>query len=85
MYYVYVLKSQSARNWHYIGSCRDPSERMTSHNRGKVRSTKGYRPLELIHKETYPTRSQAYRREMFYKTAKGKAVLKERLLKLGVW
>ena len=55
------------------------------HNRGKVRSTKGYRQLSIIHTEEFQTRSEAYRMEMYYKTAEGKAKLKDKLTKLGVW
>ncbi len=85
MFHVYVLKSCRKDNWHYVGSSADPRKRTQSHNRGKVRATKGYRELSIIYTEAYATRSEAYRMEMYYKTAEGKAELKAKLTELGVW
>jgi predicted GIY-YIG superfamily endonuclease len=50
-----------------------------------VLSSKGYRPLRLIYTEKYATRSEAFRREMYNKTAEGKRELKEKLIELGLW
>ena len=55
------LKTAFKENWHYIGSGEDPEERVKRHNKGKVRSSKGYRPLWLIYTEKYATRSEAFR------------------------
>gem|GEM_PF-3512969 len=60
MYFVYVLKTAFKENWHYIGSGEDPEESVKLHNKGKVRSSKGYRPLRLIYTEKYATRSEAF-------------------------
>jgi len=60
MFYVYVLKTAIKENWHYTGSGEEPEERVKLHNKGKVRSTKGYRPLRLIYTEGLNTRSEAY-------------------------
>ena len=62
MYFVYVFKTAFKENWYYIGSGEDPEERVKLHNKGKVRSSKGYRPLRLIYTEKYATRSEAFRR-----------------------
>ena len=55
------LKTAFKENGHYIGSGEDPEERVKLHNKGKVRSSKGYRPLWLIYTEKYATRSEAFR------------------------
>ncbi|MCH8232818.1 MAG: GIY-YIG nuclease family protein [Bacteroidetes bacterium] len=49
---------------------------MEKHNSGRVRSTKAKRPLKLIYIEKFPTKSDAYRREMFFKSIDGYNFLK---------
>ncbi len=49
------------------------------HNDGHVFSTKSRRPFELIYHEKYEDKYEAYRMEKFYKTAKGKKLLKEKI------
>jgi len=69
-YFSYVLKSiQNGR--HYYGSCSDLQLRLKNHNSGKVRSTKGYRPYEVVFFEEFESRSEAFARERFYKTIEG--------------
>jgi len=53
-------------------------ERLDQHNRGRVRSTKAYRPLELVYKESFKTKSEAYKREMFFKSIDGYRYLKKK-------
>lgn len=79
MYSVYVLKSQKDDNL-YIGCTSDLKYRLLSHNQGRVRSTKGRRPLQLIYQENFDNQYEAFRKERFYKTAKGK-----RELKIKIW
>ena len=38
-------------------------KRLNYHNSGKVKSTKHRKPLMLIHKENFSTRSEAFKRE----------------------
>jgi putative endonuclease len=73
--YVYILKS-TTHNRRYIGSCRDLKIRLQNHNAGKVRSSKAYRPYELIYAEQYPSRTDAIKRERFFKTIDGYNFLK---------
>ena len=77
MYYTYVLKSVKF-NRHYYGHTHDLQARLKSHNQGKVRSTKAYRPWKIVYYETFPTKSEAFRREMFFKSVEGRIWLKER-------
>jgi len=71
VFYTYILISVST-NRHYYGHCKDLSVRLAIHNSGKVRSTKAYRPWKIHYYETYTTKSEAFRREMFFKTVEGK-------------
>ncbi len=77
MFYTYILRSLRF-NRHYIGHTENLTKRLESHNRGKVRSTKAYRPWEIIYYETFTTRSEAYQREKFFKTLEGRIWLKQR-------
>lgn len=78
MFYVYILQSSADDNL-YIGCTQDLEERVKKHNLGYVRSTKQRRPLELIYSESYTDRYEAFRKERFYKTAKGKRILLQKL------
>lgn len=69
-FYVYILKSLS-HNRRYIGSCKDIQLRLRRHNSGQVRSSKAYRPYEVIYTEEFKTRQEAFKREKFFKTIDG--------------
>ena len=71
MHHVYVLKSQKDGNL-YIGCTGDVAARILQHTKGQVRATKGRLPVELVYKEEYSDRYEAFRMERFYKTPKGK-------------
>ena len=75
MHTVYVLKSQKDGNL-YVGCTSNIDERVEYHNKGKVFSTKSRRPLVLIFKEDYSDKYEAFRKERYYKSAKGKKELK---------
>ena len=53
--------------------------RLHAHNSGRVRSTKSRRPFELIYTEVYENIYEAYKMEKFYKTVKGKMLLKKKI------
>ncbi len=76
MYYVYVLKSIK-NGKPYTGSSEDVENRLVEHNAGKTKSTRASKPYKLVYKESYNTRSEAVRRELFFKTGKGRELLKE--------
>ena len=62
----------------YYGSAEDVEKRLTEHNRGRVRYTKGHRPYALHYVEAYATRSEAMKREKYFKTIGGYRWLKEK-------
>jgi len=77
MFYTYLIKSRD-KNWFYIGSTKDLKNRFKKHNEGKVKSTKFYKPFELVYYESYKDYPLAKRREYELKNNNYK---KENLLK----
>jgi putative endonuclease len=71
MFYTYILKSIKDHGY-YFGHCSDLDARLRTHNNGKVRSTKGRRPFIIHYFETFQTKSEAFKREMFFKTVLGR-------------
>ncbi|MGA9362940.1 MAG: GIY-YIG nuclease family protein [Bacteroidota bacterium] len=69
MFTVYILRSARTGR-HYIGYSADVDERFRAHNAGRVRSTKAYRPWEIIRREDYVTKEEAYKRERQIKSYK---------------
>ncbi|MFV0376651.1 MAG: GIY-YIG nuclease family protein [Mangrovibacterium sp.] len=61
----------------YIGFSSTLERRIKEHNSGKTPSTKGYCPWNLIFAEQCSTRIEAEEREKFYKSGKGKEILKK--------
>lgn len=79
MYYIYILKS-SIKFKHYIGSTDNLERRLSEHNSGKVKSTKAYKPCEMIYTESFNTRNEAFKREKQIKSYKGGEAFKKLLL-----
>jgi putative endonuclease len=76
MFFTYILKSQKDDRFYY-GSTNDLQKRLSAHNKGEARATKGRRPLILHYYESFETRSEAFRREHFFKSIDGYLWLKE--------
>jgi putative endonuclease len=72
---VYILRSEKVKK-HYYGHSKDLDNRIKKHNQGKVRSTKFGRPWKLIYSEPFDTKSEAYCRELFFKSIEGYRYLK---------
>ncbi|MBI5457403.1 GIY-YIG nuclease family protein [Candidatus Kaiserbacteria bacterium] len=66
IHFLYILKS-SALPRHYIGISSNPSRRLSQHNAGEVRSTKGYRPWKLEYVQMFVNKKEARLRELFLK------------------
>ena len=62
MYYIYIIRSQHLQRY-YVGSTEDVQRRLQEHNVGKSKSTRVGNPWELIHTESFVTRSDAMQRE----------------------
>lgn len=80
MYIVYVLKSEIAKK-SYIGMTDDLERRLIEHNRGKAIYSRRYRPWKVIYKEEFKERIKAREREIYFKSARGRRFLKEKVFK----
>jgi putative endonuclease len=75
MYYTYVIYSPGIKRY-YKGHCGNLELRLSEHNKGKVKSTKAYRPWEYVYYEEFETMELAVAREKYFKTAAGRRFLK---------
>ena len=64
-YFVYILQSLVNGDI-YIGSTENINNRVSLHNSGRVKSTKGYKPWDIETHE-YITRSEAVKQKDFLK------------------
>jgi len=71
MFNVYVLRSRNTGR-RYVGSCEDLDERLRRHNLGHSKATRHGVPWTLVHRETFSNRTDAVRRERYYKTGRGR-------------
>jgi len=79
MYYVYLIKSV-IKKFIYIGYTSDLRGRFKEHNLGQVKSTKAYKPFELIYYEAYNDKTTALKREYELKNnSQQKEILLKRL------
>lgn len=75
MWKVYILRSLN-NNKVYIGYTENLEQRLSTHNSGKVRSTKAYMPYKLVHTEAFQSKTEARKREIFLKSGKGREFVK---------
>ncbi len=78
-FFVYVLKSEKDGRL-YKGFTNNLDRRLLEHNKGQNRSTKGYLPWKLVHKEEFATLAEARNREKFLKTGQGRDYLRKILV-----
>jgi putative endonuclease len=77
MLIVYILRSEKDGRYYY-GCTTDLEKRLKAHNTGRVRSTKSRRPLALHHSELFGTKTEALKRERFFKSPLGYSWLKDK-------
>ncbi|MDZ7744688.1 MAG: GIY-YIG nuclease family protein [Candidatus Saccharibacteria bacterium] len=77
-FYTYVLRSKKDGKL-YTGVTRQLQKRLSEHNSGLTRSTKGRGPFELIYFEGCMIEEAAFIREKQLKSGHGKRYLKNRL------
>ena len=78
MYFVYILKSLKVLRY-YIGSSENVARRLSDHNSGKVKSTKAYKPWEVVYLEKFNIESDALKREKQIKSYKSGNAFKKLL------
>ena len=74
-FFVYVLRSEKNGQL-YKGMTNDLERRINEHNKGRNKSTKGFIPWKLVHKEEFSTAIEARNREKFLKTGQRRDYLK---------
>ena len=71
MFFTYILQSLKDDGY-YFGHSNDIQKRLQEHNSGKTKSIKHRIPFKLIYSEHFNTRSEAYQRELFFKSFEGR-------------
>ena len=56
----------------YVGHTKDVEDRITRHNGKRERYTKRFAPFTLIYTEELATKSEAVKREYYFKTPNGR-------------
>ncbi|MCC9017418.1 GIY-YIG nuclease family protein [Flavobacterium lipolyticum] len=79
MFYTYIIYSKALDNY-YIGSCQDVEKRLQDHLNSRSSYTKVTKDWELKYYETFPTRSEACKRELQIKKMKSRKYI-ETLIK----
>jgi len=79
MHYVYILKSKSTNNFHYIGLTSNLNKRLREHSKGKTPITKGYLPIYLVWYCIFNNRIRAAKFEKYLKSGSGRAFSKRHL------
>lgn len=69
--------SSLTRSYIYVGLTDNFDRRFSQHNNGYNKTTKPYRPFEVLLVESFNTRTQARKREKFLKSGQGKVLLKK--------
>ena len=77
-HYVYILFSLKDKKL-YVGYTKNLKNRVKNHNEGLNTSTKCRRPLILIFAEAFINEKDAKNRELFYKSGRGRDVVKKEL------
>jgi predicted GIY-YIG superfamily endonuclease len=77
--FVYVLRSDSDPERHYVGLTSDVDSRLEWHNHGPCGHTVEHRPWSLAAVIEFPTEQQAARFEQYLKNGSGRAFAKRHL------
>ncbi len=75
MFYTYII--QNPDGILYKGSTENLEKRIKQHNAGHSRWTKNKGPWKVVYKEKFNLKSEALKREKFFKSGKGRAILKK--------
>ena len=78
MYFVYILQSEKNKSL-YIGYTENIFKRFKEHNEGKSKSTKPFKPYNLIFYEAFLNQKDAKAREEYFKSGWGFRSIKKML------
>ena len=76
-FFAYILQSVKDSKYYY-GHTNNLDNRISRHNKGREKSTKGRRPFILHYHEEYLTKEEAVKRELYFKSINGYIYLKEK-------
>ena len=76
MYTIYAIQSLY-KNYIYVGLTSELENRIHRHNSGYEKTTKPYRPFNVIYTEIAENRESARLREKFLKSSTGKRFLRK--------
>jgi predicted GIY-YIG superfamily endonuclease len=74
--FVYILRSDSDHERHYVGVTADVDERLEWHNTGLSGHTRQHRPWRVIVSFEFPDERAAVRFERYLKSGSGRAFSK---------
>jgi putative endonuclease len=74
--FVYILRSDSDPDRHYVGIAENVEDRLDWHNAGPCGYTTRYRPWSVAVVIEFPTEEQARRFERYLKSGSGRAFAK---------
>ncbi len=74
-YYTYIIESITNKRW-YIGHTNDIDRRLSEHNSGQNKSTKGKGPWKLIFLRSFDNNLDANRFELRLKRFRNKKFIK---------
>jgi putative endonuclease len=83
MHFVYILYSLKDHKL-YKGYTSNVQNRFAKHNSGGSKSTSHRRPFVLIHIEQFATKTEALKKENYFKTLEGGSALKSQLIEKGI-
>jgi putative endonuclease len=78
LWYVYAIRSL-VRPYIYVGLTNNIEDRVARHNGGRERTTRAYRPFEIVWTEVFETRAEARKREVFLKSGCGKELVRSKI------
>ena len=79
MFFTYVLRSKVDGSF-YKGHCEDLKKRIQQHNSGATHSIRNKIPYEIAYFEEFALRTEAIKREKYFKSAAGRKFLKSKIL-----
>ena len=74
--FVYILRSESAPEHHYVGRTTDVNNRLEWHNAGPCGYTLQHRPWRVVVSMQFPSEQEAARFERYLKSGSGRAFAK---------
>ena len=72
--FVYILRSESNPDRHYVGITADPDRRLEWHSHGPCGQTVRHRPWSFVVILEFPNERKAVRFERYLKTGSGRAL-----------